>query len=972
MINTSGRAKSLSHFFKLAILALLPAALLGAAVPGASAQVQRLLGIDVSSWQGSISQTTWNNLRTVDNRQFVFVRSSRGGTTGYYNQNDSDNSDGKNTLSQRYDDPYYIQNINRATTAGMFAGSYHFSRPDIIETTLNSGGIRNSGADEADHFIQMAGPWMRPGYLVPVHDLEAGNGIRTDDEMTQFCIDFSARMYQVMGIRPGIYVGGNYALNILGGATSSLRDSLAKPAASLPSLVSPAYSTLWSARWPNQTDPGSIDVQNGEPKDSYSGIYGPWDDYGVTHPWQFWQYASTMVLSSYSSRLDTDVLRGGLEFLKDQLVPAVWMNDASGNWSTLTNWNSGKTPVTPVTGAGQVTPPATSPLPTPRLPGAAGTGVTSGQHDTVILERPNANITVTLSSGSYNIRKLHMREALNITGGSLNINFVPSSDSTTNGAQFSGPVALSGSGSLQVHTLRVDAGNSFTLSGGSLTFSAIHLMPHSTTPAKILFSGNATLNAISNATSVVATGSGSGLPGAIDLGAGTRTLTVGNGGADVDLSFNVPISNGGLAKAGLGTLLLTLPSTYAGGTTVSAGRLLVNNATGSGTGGAAVTVNGGTLGGTGRITGAVTINSAGTIAPGTTSSLGTLTLASAPVLSGTNSVRINRNSGSPLSDKLVLTSGTLNYGGTLVVSNVGAAFTGGEVFTPFSASAYSGAFAATQLPGLANGLNWYLGDLIANGTIKVNRMPIAGGITVTNTPGQVLRIPIASVLGAASDQDSDVLSLAGFDSATTNGSALSSDGSYISCLNSGNVADRFNYSIIDSHGGSSTGLAQIVPGPAVAPSISTQPQSCTNTPGTDATFFITATGTAPLSYQWRFNGVDIPDASGNSYTRVAVQTADQGGYCVVVSNIAGVVTSSSAGLTIVQPVPARILSAAVLSDGQFHFQVSASPGRYAIEATTNLLNWEELTNFLTTSNLFEYTDPNTNLTRRDYRTRLVE
>ena len=61
-----------------------------------------------------------------------------------------------------------IKNINRATTAGLFAGSYHFSRPEIIETTLNSNGIRNTGTDEADHFIQMAGPWMRPGYLLPV------------------------------------------------------------------------------------------------------------------------------------------------------------------------------------------------------------------------------------------------------------------------------------------------------------------------------------------------------------------------------------------------------------------------------------------------------------------------------------------------------------------------------------------------------------------------------------------------------------------------------------------------------------------------------------------------------------------------------------------------------------------------------------------------------------------------------------
>ena len=134
----------------------------------------------------------------------------------------------------------------------MYAGSYHFSRPDIIAGTLNSGGIPNSGTDEADHFIQMAGAWMRPGYLMPVHDLEAGDGARTDNEMAQFAIDFSDRIYQVMGIRPAVYVNGNYAAYVIGGASTALRDQIAKPSANPPSMVSPAYPMLWSARWPNQ------------------------------------------------------------------------------------------------------------------------------------------------------------------------------------------------------------------------------------------------------------------------------------------------------------------------------------------------------------------------------------------------------------------------------------------------------------------------------------------------------------------------------------------------------------------------------------------------------------------------------------------------------------------------------------------------------------------------------------------------
>ena len=88
----------------------------------------RALGLDVSAWQGNISSATWSNLRSIDHRDFVFIRSSRGGTTGYYDQTNSDNNPPTNTLSQRYDDPYFVQNINRATAAGLLAGPYHFGR----------------------------------------------------------------------------------------------------------------------------------------------------------------------------------------------------------------------------------------------------------------------------------------------------------------------------------------------------------------------------------------------------------------------------------------------------------------------------------------------------------------------------------------------------------------------------------------------------------------------------------------------------------------------------------------------------------------------------------------------------------------------------------------------------------------------------------------------------------------------------
>ena len=92
----------------------------------ASAQVlqppssgDRVLGLDVSAHQGNWSQTLWNNIHNVEDRDFAFIRSSRGGTTGEDHRQGGYPS-GDNTFysqSERYDDPYYVQNINRATTA---------------------------------------------------------------------------------------------------------------------------------------------------------------------------------------------------------------------------------------------------------------------------------------------------------------------------------------------------------------------------------------------------------------------------------------------------------------------------------------------------------------------------------------------------------------------------------------------------------------------------------------------------------------------------------------------------------------------------------------------------------------------------------------------------------------------------------------------------------------------------------------
>src|SRR5207248_97980 len=88
------------------------------------------------------------------------------------------------------------------------------------------------------------------------------------------------------------------------------------------------------------------------------------------------------------------------------------------------------------------------------------------------------------------------------------------------------------------------------------------------------------------------------------------------------------------------------------------------------------------------------------------------------------------------------------------------------------------------------------------------------------------------------------------------------------------------------------------PGPA-PPSISTQPTSQTVSSGQTATFSVTATGTAPLAYQWKKNSVAISGATSSAYTTAATTSSDSGAqFTVVVSNAAGSATSSAAMLTV--------------------------------------------------------------------------
>ena len=82
------------------------------------------------------------------------------------------------------------------------------------------------------------------------------------------------------------------------------------------------------------------------------------------------------------------------------------------------------------------------------------------------------------------------------------------------------------------------------------------------------------------------------------------------------------------------------------------------------------------------------------------------------------------------------------------------------------------------------------------------------------------------------------------------------------------------------------------------PVIVSQPANQTVLAGTTATFSVSAGSPTPMGYQWRFNGTTFVGGNSNTLQLVNAQAGQAGNYDVVITNVAGAVTSSVAKLTV--------------------------------------------------------------------------
>lgn len=373
--------------------------------------------------------------------------------------------------------------------------------------------------------------------------------------------------------------------------------------------------------------------------------------------------------------------------------------------------------------------------------------------------------------------------------------------------------------------------------------------------------------------------------GTVSTGTGTGTLTIGNNNATS--TFNGVIQNGSgtvvIAKTGTGTLTLGGANTYTGATTISAGTLALS-ATGSIDNTPSIAIAAGaTLDvsaiSTFNLSSSTSLTASGTASASTIKGGTTVNLGSRPIT-------LNYNGVNPA---LTISQGTLSLNGNALTVN-------GSVLA-------DGTYTLIQQTA---------GNVAATGNITVSGTALGGkpaSITVVGGSVNLLLNVIPSITSQPQGATINQGNTASFSVGATGTAPLT----YQWRKNGGNIsgANNTSYTVSNAQNADSASYSAIVTGPSgtatssdavlvvnLPPSITGQPQSQGVNAGATATFSVSAGGTAPLTYQWRMNGSNIPDATNTSYTRSNVQAGDVGSYSVVVSNFVNTATSTDAVLTL--------------------------------------------------------------------------
>jgi lysozyme len=216
-----------------------------------------LKGIDVSRYQRFDDYTILNHSK----RAFVFIKASEG----------------------LYTDPSFKTHCEGFSKTCLLAGAYHFLR------------FRDSGVDQANHFIDVVKPAVTAGklQLPAVLDIEDDKENKSPQECEKIINDWLQTVQTEFGKTPIIYTGGWYWRD-----ENHLNDTTS---------FSSKYP-LWTSRYH---------------KTKYEPMYGGW-----SKP-MFWQWTDKGSIDGLESAIDEDYFMSDMQALWDlaKLTPATLPKD---------------------------------------------------------------------------------------------------------------------------------------------------------------------------------------------------------------------------------------------------------------------------------------------------------------------------------------------------------------------------------------------------------------------------------------------------------------------------------------------------------------------------------------------------------------------------------------------------------------------------------------------------------------------
>lgn len=181
-------------------------------------------------------------------------------------------------------------------------------------------------------------------------------------------------------------------------------------------------------------------------------------------------------------------------------------------------------------------------------------------------------------------------------------------------------------------------------------------------------------------------------------------------------------------------------------------------------------------------------------------------------------------------------------------------------------------------------------------------------------------------------------------------------------------ATKWVLEINDTNDSDADGIPDFSDSVVIAPIISVHPQSQSISAGGKVILSVVATGDPPPSYQWQFNGANLPTATTASLALDNVQPAHAGRYRAVVSNTGGSVTSSEASLSVLSN---PLLNVSLGTDRKARITWPSSYSNYALEMKSGItvFRWTTITTGIVVADGQRIFQPTTDLKQALFRLR---